>query len=323
MTKRILWIDYAKCVGIILVVLGHALQGVMVSYSLPDSTNITLLYRFIYGFHMPMYFILSGIFARRWSNRSSQTAVKQKIRAIVVPYFAWSFITGTIMQLVSKYTNNGLGIRNVMLSPVIPFSEYWFLYSLFFIFIFYLLLIKANIKDKYILAIAIFLFCMSIYIGNVKIIGGISKYFVYFSIGTYLKIFVKYLEKVNIVYYVILWIGINVIYLGSSNFSDIQSLVVSFSTSILGSLAIFEACLILEKRSEIKWMSKLGQASMGIFVIHLLPLAGIRIVLKKILNVTNPELVTMISFIGALLISYITFSILKRYKFGRMIMGVK
>ena len=62
---------------------------------------------------------------------------------------------------------------------------------------------------------------------------------------------------------------------------------------------------------------------MGIFVIHLLPLAGIRIVLKKILNVTNPELVTMISFIGALLISYITFSILKRYKFGRMIMGVK
>ena len=48
--KRILWADYAKFVAIYLVVLGHA--------DLPfgDSRN------FIYLFHLPLFFLISGYF---------------------------------------------------------------------------------------------------------------------------------------------------------------------------------------------------------------------------------------------------------------------
>lgn len=46
--KRIDWIDVAKGVGIFLMVMGHT--------SMPDAVN-----RWIYSFHMPLFFLLSGL----------------------------------------------------------------------------------------------------------------------------------------------------------------------------------------------------------------------------------------------------------------------
>lgn len=51
--KRMEWIDVAKGLGLVLTILGHLL------YSGTWST----LNKFIYSFHMPMYFILSGFVA--------------------------------------------------------------------------------------------------------------------------------------------------------------------------------------------------------------------------------------------------------------------
>lgn len=47
MAKRIEYLDYAKGIGIILVVLGHILI----------KGNIKI---YIYSFHMPLFFIISG-----------------------------------------------------------------------------------------------------------------------------------------------------------------------------------------------------------------------------------------------------------------------
>jgi len=57
MTKqRVAFLDYAKAIGIILVVLGHVIntQG-----NILPSGKIVLQY--IYSFHMPLFFIISGI----------------------------------------------------------------------------------------------------------------------------------------------------------------------------------------------------------------------------------------------------------------------
>lgn len=46
--KRIQWIDYGKAIGIFLVVVGHTYGG-------------NFLVNWIYSFHMPMFFLLSGM----------------------------------------------------------------------------------------------------------------------------------------------------------------------------------------------------------------------------------------------------------------------
>lgn len=46
--KRILWIDYAKAFAMFFVVIGHVNSG-------------NYLTNWIYSFHMPLFFFLSGI----------------------------------------------------------------------------------------------------------------------------------------------------------------------------------------------------------------------------------------------------------------------
>lgn len=72
--KRIDWIDQIKGFGIILVVYGH---------------NFPVVENYIYSFHMPLFFILAGIFHPK---RSHFDVIKRRVRQILVPYFLWSFI---------------------------------------------------------------------------------------------------------------------------------------------------------------------------------------------------------------------------------------
>lgn len=80
-TDRILWIDTAKGIGVILVILGHLLY----------QSNCPMLNQAIYSFHMPMFFILSGYVWKR-SNVSILTFIKKKLLRLTVPAFLCSII---------------------------------------------------------------------------------------------------------------------------------------------------------------------------------------------------------------------------------------
>lgn len=50
-------IDIARGIGILLVIYGHFLQ----SFFQPDAPLVFMQYQFVYAFHMPLFFILSGL----------------------------------------------------------------------------------------------------------------------------------------------------------------------------------------------------------------------------------------------------------------------
>ena len=54
MTQRINWIDWAKVFAIYLVILGHHISK--------DVEGESLVKNFIYAFHMPFFFFISGLF---------------------------------------------------------------------------------------------------------------------------------------------------------------------------------------------------------------------------------------------------------------------
>ena len=56
------WVDYAKGIGIILVVYGHLLSsGYHAGLSIPKHF-FELSDSIVYTFHMPLFFLLSGLF---------------------------------------------------------------------------------------------------------------------------------------------------------------------------------------------------------------------------------------------------------------------
>ncbi|MDZ1963948.1 acyltransferase family protein, partial [Klebsiella pneumoniae] len=85
------WVDYAKGIGIILVVFGHANRGLYSSgiYISPEIYHY--LDNVIYSFHMPLFFFLSGLFfVRESANKqviSSQADSLIKISRIWADFF--------------------------------------------------------------------------------------------------------------------------------------------------------------------------------------------------------------------------------------------
>lgn len=69
---RIRWIDAAKGIGLLCVILGHL--------------GIPLVETWVYFFHMPLFFFLSGL-VFSGGKYDFQTFLKKKLRSLVLPYF--------------------------------------------------------------------------------------------------------------------------------------------------------------------------------------------------------------------------------------------
>ncbi len=57
------WVDYAKAIGIILVVYGHVARGIFNSGIVVPVHAYEVLDSIVYSFHMPLFFFLSGLHA--------------------------------------------------------------------------------------------------------------------------------------------------------------------------------------------------------------------------------------------------------------------
>lgn len=77
------WVDIAKSLGIILMVIGHS--------SLPDYAS-----RWIYSFHMPLFFVLSGAFTN-W-DKSVWTFIVDKIRTLGLYFILYSIINYLLLS---------------------------------------------------------------------------------------------------------------------------------------------------------------------------------------------------------------------------------
>lgn len=71
MVQRIKWIDLAKGITILLVVIGHVSLGLLESRNFVSSTKLLLLIvQMVYVFHMPIFFALSGFFFKTLNSKN-------------------------------------------------------------------------------------------------------------------------------------------------------------------------------------------------------------------------------------------------------------
>ena len=130
---RISWIDIAKCIAIILVIVGHT-----VKYN-------SLTRNFIFSFHMPLFFILSGYtyhFVNSWDEFWKQ--VKYSFENLLIPCFSVSVIV-MIYKFVHTDPKNLYALQNILQNCLQEyiwasgvgfnghpyFGALWFLISLF------------------------------------------------------------------------------------------------------------------------------------------------------------------------------------------------
>ena len=112
--QRIAYIDLVKGIGILCVLFGHLIP------------NDGIVKPAIYSFHMPLFFILTGILLKK---ESIQIKVSKKFHQVFIPYIVWGLIFSSFsfskLALILYGTNESLIIAgsNGML---------WFLVASFF-----------------------------------------------------------------------------------------------------------------------------------------------------------------------------------------------
>ena len=85
MKQRITYLDTTKALLIALVVIGHILNYANPRY---DIIPYVLAQEFINSFHMPAFFLLSGMLtdSEKWRSRSAGAYFGHKAKSLLVPY---------------------------------------------------------------------------------------------------------------------------------------------------------------------------------------------------------------------------------------------
>ncbi|MHB2213496.1 acyltransferase family protein [Raoultella ornithinolytica] len=325
--KRFDWVDYAKGIGIVLVVYGHIARGLYNSGIIPDSKVYFFLDALIYSFHMPLFFFLSGVFIlKSYLSKGFRDFYFNKIDTILYPYVIWSLLQGVIEVFLSKYTNGTASIQEVLSLLWHPRAQFWFLYALFINFIFLALILKFCEKiDIKILVPVILVFSLIIYLqfASIQDVNPLNyivhnmfflvlgMLFYQFSIKNFLSnhcvlffVFFTFLFLIQAFY---------IFYMPSDKKYDI----VRIAFAIIGIGMLTSLCMVIDRHfiARIKRiLSLLGIYSMPIYLMHILVGSGIRIVLYKVVKIHNFYAHIIIGVIGAIIIPIIIAIFLKKWK---------
>lgn len=129
---RLDWLDYAKAIGITLVVLGHVNSGIGRTAGLSMGDGLKLLNELIYSFHMPLFFLLAGVAGQLKAPPALAGFLRGLIVGVAVPYFVWSVMWIGLKASMPGVTDNPVALSRIATIPWLPIEHMWFLYHLFF-----------------------------------------------------------------------------------------------------------------------------------------------------------------------------------------------
>lgn len=171
-TKRLTWVDITKGLLMILVVVGHY----------PGQLEFPLG-KYIYWFHMPAFFLLSGLFFKPLLEKGkSKEVVYKRFMQLIVPYLFF-LVTITLIRYGIEIGSGNLGLSwylNDLWTLVIggrfvrgAYGVFWFVTTLFFTYLFFLWLTNYFTKTKQlIILVVIYLIAHAESIIAMRVIGG-------------------------------------------------------------------------------------------------------------------------------------------------------
>jgi fucose 4-O-acetylase-like acetyltransferase len=306
---RDVWLDYAKAIGIILVVYGHVAHGVFAAGLNIDRVTFEIVESVIYSFHMPLFFFLSGVFLLpSMAKRSPKSFLLTKVDTILYPYVIWSLLQGAIEVVLSHYTNGHVTITEVLSFAWMPRAQFWFLYVLFFVFALALLIYRRSNSEGWSAGVfvgSILLFFIGGMLPGVYLISMLAHNFVYFSLGTLAAFRLRNLYGD----WLVSLLGVVVLFVLSQWFFQVlqgfrygsNAPAVSLLLAIIGIGLIVVISKWLAKFN-LPLLAYLGRHSMTIYLVHVLAGSGCRIILQKFLGVTDVGIHLLLGTLAGLLL---------------------
>lgn len=320
MNPRSAWVDYAKALGIILLVYGHVANGLSNAGIETGFKFFETIYRIIYSFHMPLFFFLSGyFFYTSLTKRGRIKLVLNKIDTIAYPYLIWSIVQGIAEVIVSNYTNGSVTYSEVFLLLWLPRAQFWFLYVLFIFFCLSTIIFSFFSKKVIIL---LFLLSIVFYVyphnfSDALVFRLIKSYLVYFVFGIFFSIYFKVERLSSLFALSLLTCGFII---SQYIFHYTLGLVYSdhgFESLIL---ALFSILFIISLSLRISvsmpsmLLANIGKLSMVIYLLHVIASSGARIGLIHIVHIDSFEVHTIVGCLIGVFIPILVVMVLNKFK---------
>lgn len=155
---RDIQVDIAKGLGIFFVILGH-----LISYDAP-------LFRWIFSFHMPLFFFLSGYVFKHNSENLGMN-IKKTLCSLLIPYFFMCLLGLAVTIVCSKTILPEWGIQSVKVTLMQIFyfvqpeslhvGQIWFLFCLAIVQVFFVILKDLKLPEPIELLFAAFSFAIA------------------------------------------------------------------------------------------------------------------------------------------------------------------
>lgn len=325
---RINWIDNIKFLGIFLVIIGHCI---------PFESALS---KYIYSFHMPLFFFLSGLVFNSSKHKNFKEFLSKKAKSILIPYFSFSIFAYIFWLLISsKLTKSSIGVNPLQPLIGIFYSNSignWMIYDgpLWFLTCLFLVEIQFYFVDKFTknsIKKLIFVLLMYALIGEAD-----SKFMtfrfpwsfdvsltsvVFFGCGFIFKVKIEqlreiFINKKNGIIKVLPLLILSMVYLFNTHIEmnyNIYGNILYFYISALSGIVFYSIIFMLILDYKIKFINFIGRNTIILLSLHLVFINCVRglifFIFKIPMNIlTNSEpiglLLAVICIIAFLPICY-------------------
>jgi fucose 4-O-acetylase-like acetyltransferase len=318
-------VESLRGVAILLIVAAHVIGSHEQSGMKVDPNSV---WEYVYGslkfIRVPLFTMISGfIFALRPIDAGSFLKfVRGKVRRLIFPLIT----VGTfqfILRVVVPSVNNPCDIRSIWRIYLYPFDHFWFLQSLFLIFIVVVIIeilkgIDSFLVWTFFMAFSIFLLFMSSKVTSLLGVSGAFSLFTFFMFGIGLKRFSILSRSSRILYLSILFltIGVILIQLNIGRVIKINEDVFKYVEMFPG-LAL--GLILFRFRKKNAFLEKIGSFAFPIYLFHIIISSAIRILFVKS-GIHSDILIFVFSFSGGIIFSIIVTIILRKYFLSRRLL---
>jgi fucose 4-O-acetylase-like acetyltransferase len=280
--RRNIRIDSLRGLACLLLVLQHVVGGSITSgLQLDRSHGLVLLNDVLSYLRMPLFSVLSGyVYAKRPFQQDAGAFIAGKARRLLIPML----VVGSAFALLqAAVSGSNSQISDWRMLHILPVAHYWFLESLFVIFMVILALehisaLSTTPRFLVVFVVAAGLFLtepLPVYFG----LAGAAYLFPFVLFGLWCG---RFASTANDKQRLQLQLGLMVLLLAALHALMLDQALPGIQS--LTALAIScAACLILlRSRLESTWLASVGRHSFAIFLFHAMASAASRIALTKI-----------------------------------------
>ena len=309
--SRVADIDAMKGAGIALVVVGHAFVGLLAARLAPADGWMAWTHYAIYLFHMPLFFLLSGLFAARRLADGPPQFLRWLLVGLVWPYVLWSVLQLGVIHLAGDAVNvpHAMSVERIVALLWLPASQYWFLHALAMFHALAWVTGRLGWQAAWLPAALLMQAALAWPAFRASIFGSYLPYLVWFALGaaltgahsaTWLQALRSRLQALPQGRWAALALPAAAALIFVMQAEALRALDVHYkSAATLGAQAagivmVVLACALAAPavQAALAW---LGRRSMAIFLMHVMVVAGCRIVVMKIAPATPAEVVLLLS----------------------------